>query len=182
MPNILGKGLQFVANQPVFDAVISTIEHLAKDVSDLPTAKLAFSVLIKIVQTWGGPDVVNENNTLTTTPQPTLLGFDNFMMTQLSPLCWAIPATPNFDTKDAQGKQLLGEAAGLQRAIYAKVGQAYLSWLRDVELKGMGMNENNIGEYVNALLSMDVKGFRQFFQVCSPTITAYEFELIRRRI
>ena len=155
-----------VANQPVFDAVISTIEHLAKDVFDLPTAKLAFSVFIKMVQTWGGPDVASEPNTSITTLQPTLPGFDNFMMTRLSPLCWAIPASPSFDTKDAQGKQLLGEAAGLQKAIYAKVGQAYMSWLRDVELKGMGMNENNVGEYVNALSSMDGKEFRQFFQVC----------------
>ena len=60
---------------------------------------------------------------------------------------------------------MLGEAAGLQRAIYAKTGQEYLTWLRDMELRGMGMNDATIDEYLNALCTLDAKRFRQFFQV-----------------
>ena len=74
---------------------------------------------------------------------------------------------PNFNPKDAQGKQVLGEAAGLQKAIYVKTGRDYMTWLREVELKGMGIDVNTIEEYVRALVTLDAKGFRQFFQVTS---------------
>lgn len=79
---------------------------------------------------------------------------------------------PNFNPKDAQGKQVLGEAAGLQKAIYVKNGHDYITWLREVELKGMGIDGNTIEEYVRALVTLDAKGFRQFFQVSKLPETA----------
>ena len=171
MNNDLASALVSETNQPAFDAVISTIEHLAKDITDYPTAKLAFSVLIKMVTVWGGPDVVlpsQQNGTsVHTTSQPALPGFDEFMITRFSPVCWAIPSDPDFNSKDAQGKQALGEAAALPKAIYSKTGQSYLTYLRNVELRNMGMGDENINAYLNALATLDVKGFRQFFQVCS---------------
>ncbi|SLM34450.1 trna exportin [Lasallia pustulata] len=169
--NDLGSVLVSNTNQPTFDTVISTIEHFAKDLSDFPTAKLAFSVLIKLTSTWGGPDIVHDVSSKAgnaippaSSPQPTLAGFDRFMMTRFSPLCWTLPMNPNFNPKDAQGKQVLGEAAGLQKAIYVKTGHDYMTWLREVELKGMGIDGNTIEEYVGALVTLDAKGFRQFFQ------------------
>lgn len=152
----------------MFDTVISTIEHFAKDIDDFPTAKMSFLVLSRMCSLWGGPDVVQ----MTTppngaaTPAPALPGFSNFMMTRFSPLCWALPTTQSFNPKDAQAKQVLAEAAGLQRTIYSKCGAEYITWLRDRELPGLGMNGNLIEEYLNALQTLDVKGFRQFFQVC----------------
>jgi len=86
-------------------------------------------------------------------------------MTTFSPLCWAVPSNPNFDPKDAQGKQVLGEAAALQKAIYTKMGQEYLTYLKDVELSGMGMNSATINEYLSALSQSDTKAFQQFFKV-----------------
>lgn len=59
----------------------------------------------------------------------------------------------------------MGEAAGLQKAIYTKTGQEYLTWLREMELRGMGMDEVTINEYLNALITSDPKKFRKFFQV-----------------
>lgn len=87
------------------------------------------------------------------------------MMTTFSPLCWAVPSNPDFDPKDAQGKQVLGEAAALQKAIYTKTGQEYLTYLKDIELNGMGMNSATINEYLNALSQSDNKAFQQFFKV-----------------
>ena len=154
--------------------MVSTIEHFAKGVEDFQTAKSAFTVLSNMVSTWGGPDIevymstsVNEN------PQPKLPGFDRFMMTIFSPLCWAIPSNSSFDPKDAQGQLVLGEAAKLQKAIYAKTGQAYLTYLRDIELSGMGMDNATIEEYLNALCSLDTKGFQRFFQVCIVSFEPY---------
>ncbi|KAL8705777.1 MAG: hypothetical protein Q9201_001123 [Fulgogasparrea decipioides] len=161
---ILNNNLEAVlvseANQAGFANVISTIELLAKDASDFPTAKLAFTVLTYMVNAWGGPDVqVNNPN-----PQPTLPGFDRFMIERFSPLCWALPSQPNFEAKDAQGKQVMGEAAGLQMAIFTKTGEGYLSHLRNTELSGMGMDARTVDEYLRALSSSDVKAFKQYFQ------------------
>ena len=123
-----------------------------------------------MVTTWGGPDIPATTTSLPngsrSEPQPTLPGFDRFMIERFSPLCWALPSDTNFNPKDAQGRLVLGEAAGLQRAIYAKTGQEYLTWLREVELRGMGMNEAAVEEYLNALCTFDAKRFRQYLQVC----------------
>ncbi|KAL9006000.1 MAG: hypothetical protein Q9188_001234 [Gyalolechia gomerana] len=159
---ILNNNLEAVlvseANQAGFATVISTIEHLAKDASDFPTAKLAFTVLTRMVITWGGPDIQ------TGSPQPTLPGFDRFVMERFSPLCWTLPSQPNFDPKDAYGRQAMGEAAGLQKAIYTKTGEEYLSYLRNTELSGMGMDAGTVDEYLKALSNTDGKAFKQYFQ------------------
>jgi exportin-T len=87
------------------------------------------------------------------------------MITRFSPLCWALPSTPSFNSKDAQAKQVLAEAGGLQRTIYSKTGMEYLAYLRERELPGMGMGADLIEEFVGALSRLDLKGFRQFFPV-----------------
>ena len=159
------------ANQPIFATVISTIEHLTKDVMDFQTAKLAFSVLTRMVFTWGGPDLqlqraaIGDGDQCYGNPQPKLPGFDRFMMIKFSPTCWAMPSNPAFDPKDAQGKQVLSEAAALQKAIYNKTGQEYLSWLRNTELSGMGMDGGTIEEYLRTLCTSDTKEFQRFFKV-----------------
>lgn len=159
---ILNNNLEAVlvseANQAGFATVISTIEHLAKDASDFPTAKLAFTVLTRMVVTWGGPDIQAGS------AQPSLPGFDRFMMERFSPLCWTLPSQPNFDPKDAYGRQAMGEAAGLQKAIYSKTGDEYLSYLRNTELSGTGMDAGTVDEYLRALTSADAKAFKQYFQ------------------
>lgn len=170
--NNLQSTLVSETNQAAFATVISTVEHLAKDISDYPTAKLSFSVLTRMVMTWGGPGLPPQENgaTAVARPQPTLPGFDRFIMERFSPLCWAMPSNPNFNSKDAQARQALGEAAGLQKSIYIKTGEQYLTWLRDVELRNMGMGDGDIQEYLNTLRNADVKVFRQYFQVrWSPT-------------
>ena len=60
---------------------------------------------------------------------------------------------------------MLGEAAALQKAIYTKTGQEYLTWLRDSELSGMGMDMGTIDEYLRVLCTSDTKEFQQFFKV-----------------
>src|SRR5215471_5134229 len=108
-----------LANQPIFDTVISTIEHFAKDIDDFPTAKMAFLVLSRMSSFWGGPDITPLLITSNGAPpsQSVLPGFAHFMITRFSPLCWALPVTPSFNSKDAQAKQVLAEAAGLQKVI-----------------------------------------------------------------
>lgn len=125
-----------------------------------------------MVQTWGGSGAEALENGV---PQQLKLpGFDNFMMTTFSPLCWAVPSNPNFDPKDAQGKQVLGEAAALQKVIYAQIGQVFLDYLRNVELSGMGMDAGTINEYLGTLCNADTKAFQQFFKVYRHNLFFFE--------
>ncbi|KAJ5149066.1 hypothetical protein N7448_000644 [Penicillium atrosanguineum] len=159
--NDLGAVIISERNQPIFETVITTIEHFAKDIEDFTTAKMAFSVLSKMGSSWGGPDIAPANGA--TTSQTQLPGFGGFMISRFSPLCWALPTTPSFNSKDAQAKQVLAEAGGMQRIIYSKTGMEYADYLRNQELPGMGMGAELIEEFLTALSQLDVKGFRQFF-------------------
>ena len=129
----------FPGNQPIFETLISTIEHFSKDVEDYTTAKMAFSVFSKMGNSWGGPDIITHSQPQATPLESPLPGFGGFMITRLSPLCWVLPATPAFNAKDAQAKQVLSEVATLQRTIYSKMGPEYAEYLRMNELPGMGM-------------------------------------------
>lgn len=164
--NDLGSILVSATNQPIFESVISSIEQLARDVEDFPTAKMAFILLSRMCTVWGGPDVVAANGPVggtVTGPQPALPGFDQFMITRFSPLCWSLPTNPSFNSKDAQARQALSEAAGLQKTIYTKTGEQYLSWLQENELRTMGMNDTMINEYLQKLTTLAPKAFKAFF-------------------
>ncbi|KAL2824032.1 Exportin-T [Aspergillus cavernicola] len=170
--NDLGAVIISERNQTMFDTVITTIEHFAKDNDDLTTAKMAFSVLSKMGSSWGGPDIVPEILNGAATTQVALPGFGQFMITRFSPLCWALPATPSFNSKDALAKQVLAEAGGLQRIIYGKTGLEYMEYLRDRELPGMGMGASLVEEYVGTLSRLDMRGFRQFFPTFIQRLSA----------
>lgn len=163
--NDLGGVLVSNTNQPIFKTVIETLEHFARDVDDYPTAKMALQVIIKICGVWGGPDAVSSSqpNGTASSPQPAMAGFDQFMITRFSPLCWAGPSNPNFNSKDAQARLFLNEAGSLQKTIYLKLGDRYLTWLRDNELRGMGMSDSMINDYLQKLSTSDMKIFRSFF-------------------
>ncbi|KAJ5577722.1 uncharacterized protein N7459_006686 [Penicillium hispanicum] len=161
--NDLGAVIISERNQPLFETVITTIEHFAKDIEDFTTAKMAFSVLSKMGTSWGGPDIAPGTTNGAPVAQTALPGFGGFMITRFSPLCWALPTTPSFNSKDAQAKQVLAEAGGLQRTIYCKTGMEYAEYLRNSELPGIGMGADLIEEFLTALSQLDMKGFRQFF-------------------
>jgi exportin-T len=136
-------------------------------VDDFTTAKMAFGVLARMAATWGGPEVAPPSNGVLST-QAAIPGFNQFMFTRFSPLCWALPSSPGFNLKDAQARQVLTEAGGLQQTIYSKVGPEYIEYLRMQELPTMGMGPDLAGEYTTALTQTDAKGFRAFFLVCCP--------------
>ena len=163
--NDLGGVLVSAMNQPIFETVIGTLEHFARDVEDYPTAKMALQVIIKMCGIWGGPDVVlsSQPNGTASGPQPVMAGFDQFMISRFSPLCWAAPSNASFNSKDAQARLVLNEAGALQKTIYLKLGDQYLTWLRDNELRGMGMRDTMINEYLQKLSTSDMKTFRSFF-------------------
>ncbi|KAH0557174.1 hypothetical protein GP486_005038, partial [Trichoglossum hirsutum] len=139
--NDLGSVLVSEVNQNIFTHLITTVEHFAQDISDLPTSKLAFGVLHKMSSTWGGPDVVpsstirqasaaNKINASDATTAPALPGFDRFMIERFSPVGWQILSNPSLDIRDAQTRTVLWEVAALQKTIYAKTGGEFVEHLR----------------------------------------------------
>ncbi|RMZ84500.1 hypothetical protein DV737_g1088, partial [Chaetothyriales sp. CBS 132003] len=161
--NNLGPVLVSATNQPIFETIISTLEHFAKDIDDYPTAKMAFVVMTRMCITWGGHDTVQVAGIKTDgakTAQPALPGFDQFMIARFSPLCWAMPSNPSFNSKDAQARQVLTEAAALQKTIYLKLGDRYLNWMRDNELRRTGMSDAMVNEFLAKLSGMDMKAYR----------------------
>ena len=163
--NDLGAVIVSATNQPMFDTVIGTLEHFAKDVDDYPTAKMSFQVMARMCSVWGGPDTVPMPNMAdgTALAKGGLPGFDQFMMTRVSPLIWAVPANAKFNAGDAQARQVLSEAAGLQMIIYHKVGNPYVTYLRDNELRSMGMDDSMINDYLQKLSTSEMKGFKNYF-------------------
>jgi len=158
--NNLESVLVSPSNQGIFETIISTIEHFAKDTSEHPDAKLATSVLTRMTAVWGGPDIPNPA-TNTAAPAPILPGFDRFMITRFSSITWSLMTSPNFEPKDAQANRVIGEIAVLQQAILAKTGREYLNWLKDVELRNLGIPDPAIDEYLRSLTSTDAKSFKQ---------------------
>lgn len=152
----LGSVFVSEANQAIFETIITSIDTFARDTSDYQTARLALSVLVRMTTVWGGPDKVGPNaNTTPTSPitaQAPLPGFDNYVMERFSPLVWAIPATPGFNSKDAQGKQVLYEAASLQAEIVKKVGEPFVERLR-TDMSGMGVGQEVVNQYLQTLAS-----------------------------
>ncbi|KAJ5099298.1 hypothetical protein N7532_006299 [Penicillium argentinense] len=161
--NDLGAVIISERNQTLFETVVTSLEHFAKDIEDYTTAKMAFSVLSKMGLSWGGPDIAPAAANGTAPNRAALPGFGGFMITRFSPLCWALPANPSFNSKDAQAKQVLAEAGTLQRTIYQKTGMEYADYLRNNELPGMGMGSDLIEEFLTALTQLDLRNFRQFF-------------------
>ena len=166
---ILGNGLGGIIvstnNQQYFEQVIESIEHFTKDVSDLTTAKMAFQLLSRMCIIWGGAEIV-PNQVLTDVPQAQqqeLPGFKQFMTTRFSPLAWAMPSNPNFNPKDAQSRQVLMEAAALQKTIYAKSGNDYITYLRDTELPTLGLQGPMMDDYFTKLTTLDLKAWKSWF-------------------
>jgi len=166
---VLGNGLGGIlvstTNQPHFETVIESIEHFTKDISDPTTAKMAFQLLARMCMVWGGEDVVPGQipADMTQPGQQALPGFKQFMTTRFSPLCWAMPSNPNFNPKDGQSRQVLMEAAALQKTIYAKNGQEYIAYLRNTELPNLGLQGPMLEDFFVKLTTLDVKAWKSWF-------------------
>lgn len=162
---ILGNDLQSVfvspTNQGIFEGIVETIEHFARDTSEHPDAKLALSVITKMCLVWGGADITNPTNN-PAHPAPALPGFDQFMITRFSALTWSVMTSQAFDPKNAQANRVIGEIAMLQQAILLKTGRTYISWLRDSELRGLGLPQPAIDDYLQALVTTDSKAFKAY--------------------
>ncbi|RVD87716.1 uncharacterized protein DFL_001930 [Arthrobotrys flagrans] len=160
------------ANQPNFQALLETVEHFAKDVSDPHAERMAISLMARMSSVWGGPEIPETilPEDKKKNPPPTqkvnlepVPGFDRFMIT-FSEICWEVPANPAFDAKDAQGRLVLGEVATLQKVIYGRTGTNFVTYLQGTFFPSINFPEHAATEYLSALQQLDHKKFKKFFQ------------------
>ncbi|KAF3901666.1 Exportin-T [Orbilia brochopaga] len=162
------------ANQPNFQALLETVEHFAKDVSDPHAERLAIALMARMSSVWGGPEIPEtvlpedkkknpQAAQKASMPLEPIPGFDRFMIT-FSEICWGVPANSQFDAKDAQSKLVLGEVATLQKVIYGRTGGNFVTYLRETFFPSINFPEHAAEEYLSALQRLDIKTFKKFFQ------------------
>ena len=146
--NDLGSVLVSDANQGFFEALIISVTGLAKTVTsgtgNLAASRLAFSVITRMADLWGGPNIATlsaQPISSNIPPSPTFPGFDRFLIERFHPICWEVLGEPQFrPTTDAQAKQVLNEIAGLEQTIYMKTGDMFLQHLQQQFFPSMGID------------------------------------------
>ncbi|KAG7145043.1 Exportin-T like protein [Verticillium longisporum] len=111
-----------------------------------------------MVGVWGGPDIatISANPTAPTgSPNPTIPGFDRFMIERFHPLCWEILRDPQFKpVTDAQSKQVLTEIAALEQVIYTKTGDMFIQNLQSSLFPHLGIDGS---EFLRAMTTSTEK-------------------------
>jgi exportin-T len=166
--NELASVLVSEENQGFFEALIQSITTLAKTVTagtgNLAASRLAFSVIARMADIWGGPNIAVLSPSAppaTQAPSPAFPGFDQFLIERFHPICWDVLRDPSFRPgQDAQAKLVLNEIAGLEQMIYVKTGEMFLNHLNGSFFPSLGVDGS---EFVKSMVSnTDRKGFAGF--------------------
>jgi exportin-T len=169
--NDLGSVLVSDCNQGFFDALITSVTGLAKTVTNgtgnLAASRLAFSVITRMTDFWGGPNIATlskQSISSTLPPSPTIPGFERFIIERFHPICWEVLREPQFrPAVDAQAKQVLNEIAGLEQAIYLKTGDMFLQHLQSSFFPAMGVDGTDFIKSMTT--SADRKGLAGYLQL-----------------
>jgi exportin-T len=167
--NDLGSVLVSESNQNFFEPLIISVTTLAKTVTNgtgnLAASRLAFSVITRMADLWGGPNIATLSArpiSSTLPPQPAFPGFDRFLIERFHPICWEALREPQFQPADAQAKQVLNEIAGLEQTIYMKTGDMFLQHLQQAFFPSMGVDGSDFIKYMTT--STDRKGLAVYLQ------------------
>lgn len=167
--------------------ILQSVLHYAQDLSDIPVSRMAFGILLKAVNSWGSQGEssgaaaaaahANGKNGLSngssgssgggdgTEEKLEAPGFYQFMYEHILRITFEVPMKPTFDLQDGQSVLVLGEIAGLQKAIASKQGDTFLSYLNQVYLPSIHCPPELAQEYIQALQQLDAKQFKKYFQV-----------------
>ncbi|KAH6719867.1 Exportin-T [Leptodontidium sp. MPI-SDFR-AT-0119] len=168
--NDLGAVLVSASNQAFFESLVASVTGLAETVTsgtgNLAASRLAFSVITRMADLWGGPSIASvgpQAINAAIPPAPAFDGFDRFLIERFHPICWAVLREPTFrPATDAQAKQVLNEIAGLEQMIYMKTGQMFLDHLQQSFFPAMGFNGTDFIKSMTT--SADRKGLAGYLQ------------------
>ncbi|KAH7360677.1 Exportin-T [Rhexocercosporidium sp. MPI-PUGE-AT-0058] len=168
--NDLGAVLVSASNQAFFESLVASVTGLAETVTsgtgNLAASRLAFSVITRMADLWGGPSIASvgpQALSAAVPPTPAFDGFDRFLIERFHPICWVVLREPTFrPATDAQAKQVLNEIAGLEQMIYMKTGQMFLDHLQQSFFPAMGFNGTDFIKSMTT--SADRKGLAGYLQ------------------
>ncbi|KAK4232142.1 Exportin-T [Podospora fimiseda] len=147
--NDLGGVLVTESNQGIFQSLVQSIFEVAKNLShgNLQPSRIAFNVLTRMINLWGGPDIIKAGENpvvVASAPAPAIPGFDQFMIDQFHGVCWAVMQDANFKpNSDAQSRQILGEISQIEQVIYAKTGDVFVNHLQTVTFPQLGIDSTD---------------------------------------
>ncbi|KAI9591539.1 armadillo-type protein [Syncephalis fuscata] len=141
-------------NQGHANTLFRFIIEQSKRCGDVPTQKLAFSLLTKMVSTWGGA----------ADSATTLAGFDQFIYSEIIPVCFEVPINPAFNFSDGQTQLAFGELATALKLAHEKQGNQLLQYLQNVYFPSIQCPTELAQEIFQALEQLDVKQFRTFYK------------------
>ncbi|KAG9233993.1 Exportin-T [Amylocarpus encephaloides] len=169
---ILNEGLGSVlvsdSNQGFFEPLVVSVTTLARTVGsgtgNLSASRLAFSVLSRMADLWGGQNIATlslQPAPSTGPPTPAFPGFDRFLIERFHPICWEVLQDPQFrPVTDAQVKQVLNEIAGLEQTIYTKTGDMFIQHLQTSFFPALGADGSG---FIKAMTtSLDRKGLATY--------------------
>ncbi|GJJ75579.1 exportin-T [Entomortierella parvispora] len=183
-------------NSPHLDLIMQSVLHYAQDMSDVPVSRMAFGILLKAVNSWGGQGESSAAAIPSSTSAATIAnggggitkktiasringsngatgpngekmeapGFYQFMYEHILRITFEVPMKSNFDLADGQSVLVLGEIAGLQKAMALKQGEAFLTFLSQVYLPSIHCPAELAQEYAQALQQLEAKQFKKYFQ------------------
>lgn len=156
-------GGAIVQDKQLADSIIKSVIHYASDPSDIYTCRSATSCLTKMIQLWGNGELEAASAEETVFDQGQKIeGFEQIVL-EFSSICWQVPASAGFNLQDAQSKILVTEFGNIQKHIYLKKGDQFLSYLMEQYFPQIGVPDNAAKDYVEKLQSMDAKEFKKYF-------------------
>lgn len=156
-------GGAIVEDKQLADSIIKSVIHYASDPTDIYTCRSAASCLTKMIQLWGNGELEAASAEESVFDQGQKIdGFEQIVL-EFSGLCWQVPASSGFNLQDAQSKILVTELGNIQKHIYLKKGDQFLSYLVEQYFPQIGVPDNAAKDYVEKLKTLENKDFKKYF-------------------
>ncbi|RUO96313.1 armadillo-type protein [Jimgerdemannia flammicorona] len=153
-----------IVNRPHLNMILQSVLHYANDTSETVTQKMAFGILLKTVNAWGGSAQQPSTSTEPSGVGQPLPGFEQFMFESIVRVSFEVPMKQSFNLSDGQTVLAFGEISGIQKAIYAKQGTRFIEYMRGVYLPSIQCPPNMAEDYLQALQQLEMRAFKKFFQ------------------
>ncbi|CAG8633550.1 24667_t:CDS:10 [Dentiscutata erythropus] len=133
-------------NQPRLESILRSVIHYASDPSDIPSMKIAFSILSKTLTLWGG--------------QYLTIGA---LYEHILRICFEVPFKPSFNVNDGQSLMVLNEISKILKIMLSQRREDFLEYLRNVWTIWL-LQPDLLDDFLRSLQQLELKAFQKFFQ------------------
>ena len=176
-------GLFVSGNRNQLETLLSSIQVMATDLSDVTSEKAAFQFLSRCVTVWAQPamPVVTNGNA----PSQGLPGFEGFVYERLVPSAFGVLSSPQFNIKDGQAslvgvpsirmdiwlqqltiRQVVHEIGNFLQVVSKTRGQEAFDFFATIFLPSQGWTPQAALEFATKLRDLDGKAFRKYLGDC----------------